>query len=79
MLALTRRPGERLVIDDNIIVTVVEIRGDSVRLAIDAPKSVKIYRGEIYDAIVQENRQAAAVAGTQAALDLLKGFKMEKK
>lgn len=59
MLALTRRLGERLVIGDDIVVTVVEVRGDSVRLAIEAPKTVKIYRGEIYDAIVAENKLAA--------------------
>ena len=52
MLALTRKKGERIVIGDNIILTVVDIKGDNIRLAIDAPKDVKIYRGEIYDAIV---------------------------
>lgn len=59
MLALTRKVGERIVIDNNIIVTIVDIKGDSIRLAIDAPKEVRIYRGELYDAIVSENRQSA--------------------
>jgi len=59
MLALTRKIGERIVIGDQIILTVVEIKGDNVRLAIQAPKEIKIYRGEIYDAIVAENKQAA--------------------
>lgn len=77
MLALTRKAGERLVINDNITVTVVEVKGDSVRLAIDAPKAIKIYRGEIYDAIVAENREAAA-PGATTGLELLKGIKVEK-
>lgn len=59
MLALTRKIGERIVICDDIVVTIVDIKGDSVRLALEAPKSIKIYRGEIYDAIVTENKQAA--------------------
>jgi carbon storage regulator len=78
MLALTRKVGERLVINDNIVVTVVEVKGDSIRLAIDAPKSIKVYRGEIYDAIVEENRAAAAPREGNA-FDLLKGIKVEKK
>ena len=59
MLVLTRKPGERLVIGDNIVITVVEIKGDNIRIGIDAPSEVKVYRGEIYDAIVAENREAA--------------------
>lgn len=46
-------------IGDDIVVTVVDIKGDNVRLSIDAPRSVKIYRAELYDAIVAENKQAA--------------------
>ena len=59
MLVLTRKPGERLVIGDNVVITVVEVRGDNIRIGIDAPREVKVYRGEIYDAIVAENREAA--------------------
>ena len=59
MLVLTRKPGERLVIGDNIVITVVEVKGDNIRLGIEAPREVKVYRGEIYEAIVAENRQAA--------------------
>ena len=58
MLVLTRKPGERLVIGDNIVITVVEVKGDNIRIGIDAPREVKVYRGEIYDAIVAENREA---------------------
>ena len=62
MLALTRKPGERIVINNDIVVTVVEIKGETVRLAIDAPRSVSIFRGELHDSIVQENRSAAMPA-----------------
>lgn len=65
MLALTRKVGERIVIGDNIIVTVVDIKGDNIRVSIDAPKEIKIYRGELYDAIAEENRQAAGVSSAQ--------------
>lgn len=58
MLALTRKAGERIVIGDNIVVTVVSIKGDNIRLTIEAPKEVKIYRGEIFDAIAEENKRA---------------------
>lgn len=75
MLALTRKVGERIVIGDNITVIVVDVKGDNIRLAIDAPKELKIYRGEIYDAIVAENKQAAAPASL-AGLDFLKGLEL---
>ena len=58
MLALTRRVGERIVIGDDVVVTVVDVKGDNVRLAIQAPKEIKIFRGEIYDAIAAENQRA---------------------
>ena len=74
MLALTRKVGERIVINDNIVVTVVSIKGDSIRLAIEAPKEIKVYRGEIYDAIVAENKQAA-VHWESSELDGLKAFR----
>lgn len=77
MLALTRKVGERIVIGDDIIVTVVGIKGDSIRLTIEAPREVKIYRGEIYDAIAAENLQAAA-PNDLSELDNLKGLKIKK-
>ncbi|NLX96867.1 MAG: carbon storage regulator CsrA [Rhodopirellula sp.] len=51
MLVLTRKLNETIVINENIIVTVVEIRGDKVRLGIVAPKEVPVHRREVYDAI----------------------------
>jgi carbon storage regulator len=53
------------------------VKGDNVRLAIDAPKEVKIYRGEIYDDIVAENKQAA-VPVLLSEIDMLKGIHIKK-
>ncbi len=60
MLILTRRPGERVVIGDEILVTVMGISGHTVRLGIEAPGGVPIYREEIWLAVREENRAAAA-------------------
>ena len=51
MLVLSRKKNESIIIDNNIVVTVVEIRGDKVRLGIEAPKDVPVHRQEVYDAI----------------------------
>jgi len=59
MLILTRRPGERVVIGDEILVTVMGISGHTVRLGIAAPAGVPIYREEIWLAVKEENRAAA--------------------
>jgi carbon storage regulator len=74
MLVLTRKPGEKIFIGDNVSLTVVEVKGDSVRIAVDAPREVKIYRGEIFEAIIAENK-AAAIAGDMKQLDGLKKLK----
>ncbi len=60
MLILTRRPGERVVIGENILVTVMGVSGHTVRLGIEAPEGVSIYREEIWLAVEEENRAAAA-------------------
>lgn len=59
MLALTRKPGQQIMIGDDIIINVVDVKGDNVRIAVDAPKRIKIYRGELYAAIASENKKAA--------------------
>lgn len=51
MLVLSRKKNESIVINDNIVITVVEVRGDKVRLGIEAPKEVPVHRREVYDAI----------------------------
>ena len=60
MLVLTRKPKQQIMIGDDIVINIVEVQGDNVRIAIDAPRSIKIYRGEIYRAIQEENKQAAS-------------------
>lgn len=57
MLVLSRRKDESIVIDENITLTIVEIRGDKVRLGITAPREIPIHRQEVYQAIQQEKEQ----------------------
>ncbi len=60
MLVLSRKPGQSLMIGDNIRITIMEIRSDgTVRVGIDAPKEIEVYREEIYLAIQEENKLAA--------------------
>jgi carbon storage regulator len=61
MLVLSRQRDETIMIGDDIEVTVVDIRGDKVRLGINAPKSVTVHRKEVYEQIKRENREAAQV------------------
>jgi carbon storage regulator len=61
MLILTRRPGERVVIDEEIMVTVMEISGNLVRLGFAAPDGVSIYREEIWQAVKEENQAASGI------------------
>ena len=72
MLVLTRRVGESLVIGDDVVVTVLEVRADGVRLGIDAPRSVRVHRSEVLDAVRLEN--ARAVEADDAAADALRGL-----
>ncbi len=74
MLVLARRTDEAIVIDDTIKISVVEIKGDQVKLGIDAPKSVKVFRKEVYDEILAENREAA---GADAIPEIQSLFKRE--
>ncbi len=62
MLVLTRKPGESLYIGDDIKVTLMEIKGNQVRVGVAAPSSVRIYREEIYLQILEENQSAAALS-----------------
>ena len=55
MLVLSRKKNESIVINDDISIVVVEIRGDKVRLGIEAPREVPVHRREVYDAIVRAN------------------------
>ena len=65
MLVLTRKQGESLYIDGNIKVVVHSIKGNQVRIGVDAPSNVKIYREEIYLQILEENKSAADLSSKQ--------------
>lgn len=79
MLVLTRSLNESIIIGDDIVVTVVEIRSDKVRLGIEAQKSIPIYRKELYETIQKQNIEAARVAAAdlQELEDELKGSESE--
>lgn len=62
MLVLSRHRDESIMIGDNVVVTIVDIRGDKVRLGIEAPTSIPVHRQEVYEAIQRENQQAAKVS-----------------
>jgi len=59
MLVLSRQRDQTIMIGDDIEITIVDIRGDKVRLGINAPKAISVHRKEVYDAIKRENREAA--------------------
>ena len=71
MLALSRKKGEALVSANNIEVTILEIKGDQVKVGITAPREVPVYRKEIYLQIQDSNKAATDVSGMQALKDLL--------
>lgn len=64
MLVLSRRRDEKIVIGGGIVITIVEVRGDKVRLGIEAPADVPVHRSEVYEAIQRENRRAATIDGS---------------
>jgi carbon storage regulator len=61
MLVLSRQRDESIIIGDNIVVTIVDVRGDKVRLGIEAPREVSVHRREVYEAIQRENREASKI------------------
>ena len=73
MLILSRKTNEKIMIGDDISVSIIEVRGDQVRIGVDAPKSVKVFRQEVFDAIKAENKAAAQStfdSATMPALDI---------
>lgn len=67
MLVLSRRVGERLMIGDDVVITVIDVRSDGVRIGIDAPREIRVTRAEIYEAVTESNREAAAADDTAVA------------
>ncbi len=66
MLALSRKKDESLIIDNNIEVTILDIRGDQVKIGISAPKEIPIYRKEVYLQIQEANKQAMEAGAAEA-------------
>lgn len=73
MLALSRKKNEALIINNNVEITILEIKGDQVKIGISAPKEVPVYRKEVYLQIQNANKEAVADADGLAALKDLFG------
>ncbi len=71
MLALSRKKNEAIVINNNIEITILEIKGDQVKIGVSAPKEVPIYRKEVYVQIQDANKEATNVEGMEALKNLL--------
>ncbi len=71
MLALSRKKNEAIVVNNNIEITILEVKGDQVKIGISAPKDVPIYRKEVYTQIQEANKAATNVEGMEALKDLL--------
>ena len=72
MLALSRKKSEALIINNNIEITVLEIKGEQVKLGISAPKEVPVYRKEVYMQIRDSNQEAINTDGLEALQNLLR-------
>lgn len=71
MLALSRKKNEAIIINNNVEVTVLEVKGDQVKIGITAPKEVPIYRKEVYRQIQESNKEAVNADGVEALRTLL--------
>ncbi|WP_248405467.1 carbon storage regulator CsrA [Butyrivibrio fibrisolvens] len=71
MLALSRKKNEAIIISNNIEVTILDVRGDQVKLGISAPKEIPIHRKEVYIQIQNENKEATDIAQIEALKKLL--------
>ena len=65
MLVLSRHRDESIMIGDDVVITIVDIRGDKVRLGIDAPQDIPVHRQEVYDAIKRENQRASNLSPSE--------------
>jgi carbon storage regulator len=71
MLILSRKVNEKIMIGDDISISIIDIRGEQVRIGVNAPQSVKVFRQEVFDAIKAENKAASESAPVLPALDFL--------
>ena len=76
MLVLSRKLNQSIIINENIKIMLVDIRGDQIKLGINAPKTVKIFRKEVYEDIIRENIEA--MKGQENTLDILKSYIADK-
>lgn len=77
MLVLSRKKGESVIVDNNIVITILSVEGENIKVGISAPKDVDIYRKEIFDSIGQNNQSAVMDSITiQAALDQINKNKL---
>ena len=72
MLALSRKKNEAIVIDNNIEITILEVKGDQVKIGINAPKEVPVYRKEVYMQIQESNKEAVNPECLEALKNLMK-------
>ncbi|WP_068783806.1 carbon storage regulator CsrA [Paenibacillus phocaensis] len=79
MLILSRSKGQKIMINHDIVISIVEVSGDQVRVGIEAPEQVSIYREEIYHAIQQQNMDAALLKGDMVERLLLNMVQPDKK
>ena len=75
MLILSRKVDEKIKIGEDITITLIEVHGDQVKIGVEAPKHVKLFRQEVFDAIQTENKSAAAGDETLEALSKFLGSK----
>ena len=71
MLALSRKKGEAIVINNDVEITILEVKGDQVKIGVSAPKEVPVYRKEVYVQIQNANKEAVNVDGMEALKNLL--------
>ena len=71
MLALSRKKNEAIIINNNIEITVLEVKGEQVKIGINAPKEVPVYRKEVYVQIQESNQEATSAAGIESLKSLL--------
>ncbi len=75
MLVLSRKKGQSIMIGNDIEISIIDIQGEQVRIGINAPRNVKVYRKEVYEEIIKENREAAII---DVNPELIRGIKIIK-
>ncbi|NLN66427.1 MAG: carbon storage regulator CsrA [Clostridiaceae bacterium] len=76
MLVLSRKKGQSIMIGHDIEISIIDVQGEQIRLGINAPRSVTIHRKEVFEEIIQENKQAASTA---ISPDIIRTMRIEKK